>query len=49
MHPNTYMYTVSTPHISKYSLIEDTCHSEYPQLALPPHFMLMQQKWKQHE
>ena len=28
---------------------EDTCHSEDPELALSPDFVLMQQKWQQHE
>ena len=27
----------------------DTCHSEYPELALSPDFVLMQQKWQEHE
>ena len=37
--------------VSKYHwfIEQDTCHSEYPELALSPDFVLMQQKRQQHE
>ena len=28
---------------------KDTCHSEYPEVATPPDFVLTQQEWQQHE